>query len=125
METTILTPLERWEESGRDIELGLAILADAGSKTLTPHIINRLRRESPDAYLIGKLQYALWKLKPQTDVPETDFDEKVPAQQFKVKSVGPEAGKAKPQTVPVGGENTNTINTTSDSAPKKKNQVKM
>lgn len=58
------SPLEQWEESGRDIELGLAILTDAGSKTLTPHIVNRLRRENPDAYLIGKLEYALSKLQP-------------------------------------------------------------
>lgn len=89
METTILTPLERWEESGRDIELGLAILADAGSKTLTPHIINRLRRESPDAYLIGKLQYALSKLDPApANAPaEPDLTEQKPESKPKTHSI--------------------------------------
>lgn len=83
------TPLDRWEESGRDIELGLAILAEAGSKTLTPHIINRLRRESPDAYLIGKLHYALWKLKPeQTNAAaEPETSEQKPESKPKTHSI--------------------------------------
>jgi hypothetical protein len=91
------SPLERWEESGRDIELGLAILTDAGSKTLTPNIVNRLRRENPDAYLIGKLEYALSKLQPASE----------PKQQAQE----PEQPTVQEQQVP-------------PPAPKKKNQVK-
>lgn len=75
------SPLEQWEESGRDIELGLAILSDAGSKTLTPHIVNRLRRENPDAYLIGKLEYALSKLQPEAEPKQQAQEPEQPADQ--------------------------------------------